>query len=411
MNNILNAQEAFVALQKGKTVLCRYAGNGNLHADKNFSTLDQMPATVFVLPNYEFCVQVEMLELAGIKFTKPITVDDLDLGIELFIINPAGFIQKLTYQGIGDGVITMVDGGFVQRDLYNARLQYEALCKLLGGNAIKLAPVKTIEELEAEIKTPKKRSSKKQSDASEAKPQSTHDANDDTSLDEIIGPVSAQSPAFNTTDPELSVLCDAFITEIDSAKSEPELKAIRIRVNSNGDLTEVESAELATRLNLKSASFEKEQSTVSFENIAAAAVSKAQEIDEETQQKNSSKSNNDEYQEKLNSLKLRVDESKTPTEVNAVVKYTTGWTTEQLSPLLKYMHKRLEVLQQNKAAEQPSLMVRIQNAPDLTALDALEIDVSSLDPVIQPEMMRHVRNRRLELEKASSVTINDEDLP
>jgi hypothetical protein len=59
------------------------------------------------------------------------------------------------------------------------------------------------------------------------------------------------------------------------------------------------------------------------------------------------------------------------------------------------MHKRLEVLQQNKAAEQPSLMVRIQNAPDLTVLDALEIDVSSLDPVIQPEMMRHVRNRRL----------------
>ncbi len=120
MNNILNAQEAFVALQKGRTVLCRYAGNGNLHADKNFSTLDQMPATVFVLPNYEFCVQVEMLELAGIKFTKPITVDDLDLGIELFVINPAGFIQKLTYQGIGDGVITMVDGGFVRRneDLY-----------------------------------------------------------------------------------------------------------------------------------------------------------------------------------------------------------------------------------------------------------------------------------------------------
>ena len=78
MNNILNAQEAFAALQKGKTVLCRYAGNGNLHADKNFSTLDQMPATVFVLPNYEFCVQVEMLELAGIKFTKPLTIDEIE---------------------------------------------------------------------------------------------------------------------------------------------------------------------------------------------------------------------------------------------------------------------------------------------------------------------------------------------
>jgi hypothetical protein len=86
MNNILNAQEAFAALQKGKTVLCRYAGNGNLHADKNFSTLDQMPATVFVLPNYEFCVQVEMLELAGIKFTKPLTIDEIEQGQDVFLI-------------------------------------------------------------------------------------------------------------------------------------------------------------------------------------------------------------------------------------------------------------------------------------------------------------------------------------
>jgi uncharacterized membrane protein len=140
-----------------------------------------------------------------------------------------------------------------------------------------------------------------------------------------------------------------------------------------------------------------QNSPTSFDAVAAAVVNKAKEIDEVTLENNSKKLANDEseYQEKLATLKQRVDESKTVTEVNAVVKYTTGWTTEQLSPLLKYMHKRLEVLQQNKAAEQPSLMVRIQNAPDLTVLDALEIDVSSLDPVIQPEMMRHVRNRRL----------------
>jgi len=48
MNNILNAQEAFAAIQKGKTILCRYAGNGTLHGDKDFSSLDQMPATVLL---------------------------------------------------------------------------------------------------------------------------------------------------------------------------------------------------------------------------------------------------------------------------------------------------------------------------------------------------------------------------
>ncbi len=156
-----------------------------------------------------------------------------------------------------------------------------------------------------------------------------------------------------------------------------------------------------------------QNSPTSFDAVAAAVVNKAKEIDEVTLENNSKKLANDEseYQEKLATLKQRVDESKTPTEVNAVVKYTNLWTEEQRAPLLQYMHKRLEVLQQSKSTEQPSLMVRIQNAPDLTVLDALEIDVSSLDPVIQPEMMRHVRTRRLELEKALSVSINDEDLP
>lgn len=370
MTNILNAQEAFAALQKGKNVLCRYAGDGTLHADKEFSTLDQMPATIFALPNYEFCIQVEMLELAGISFTKPMTVDELEVGTEVFVVNPAGFIQQRTYQGIGDAVTTMVDGGFAQRDLDNARLQYEALCKMLGGNAIKLAPVKTVQDIEAEIKTSKKRTSKKQNDVNEVK---QHDAiqaaNDETSLDDIIGPVTAQSPASNDVEKRT--------------------------------------------LNEISVSPDKQNNSISFNDIAAAAVGKAKEINAENVQKNNErnliKEDEDKYQEKLATLKKRVDESKTVTEVNAVFKYTTGWTNEQLSPLLKYTHNRLEELQQIKAAEQPSLMVRIQNAPDLTALDALEIDVSSLDPVIQPEMMRYVRTRRLQLEQTASLI--EEDLP
>ncbi|MEG2560116.1 MAG: hypothetical protein RSA22_10735 [Acinetobacter sp.] len=399
MNNILNAQEAFVALQKGKTVLCRYAGNGNLHADKNFSTLDQMPATVFVLPNYEFCVQVEMLELAGIKFTKPLAFDEYQEGQDVFVIcTYAPSIYVMNFKT--NALVESINSGFVQQDAENAKLQLKAISKALGRE---LNGDVNITRLGKEPTKPKR---KKEPEAK------IRTVDDDTSLDDIIGPISAQSPSPNTADPELSVLCDAFIAEIDAAVSDQDLKAIRTRINSNGDLTEVESAELATRLNLKSASFEKEQSTVSFENVAAAAVAHAQKLDEETQQKNSSsKSNNDEYQDKLATLKQRVDESKTPAEVNVVVKYTSGWTTEQLQPLLKYMHKRLEELQQNKAEVAPSLMVRIQNAPDLTELDALEIDVSSLDPVIQPEMMRYVRTRRLELEKSSTAAINDEDLP
>ncbi len=362
MNNILNAHEAFNALQKGKTVLCRYAGNGSLHADKDFSTLDQMPATVFALPNYEFCIQVEMLELAGITFTKPLTIEEIEQGQDVFLIQPHAVIQQYKFNENIEELVNGIRSGFAQRDFENAQLQYKAFCEAVGGTPIQV-------NLEIVEQPKKKRASKKQNDSNGVEQQSTHAANDDVSLDDIIGPVGDQKPTSN-------------------------------------DVEKKTLDEIPTQSYIQN-------NPTSFDAVAEAVVIKAKEIDEVTLENNSKKLANDEseYQEKLATLKQRVDESKTATEVNAVVKYTTGWTTEQLSPLLKYMHKRLEVLQQNKAAEQPSLMVRIQNASDLTVLDALEIDVSSLDPVIQPEMMRHVRTRRLELEKALSVAINDEDLP
>jgi hypothetical protein len=79
MNNILNAQEAFAAIQLGKNVHCRYAGNGTLPGDKEFMTLDQVPATVFYQPHYEFCIKIETIELAGITFTKPLTLMNIKM--------------------------------------------------------------------------------------------------------------------------------------------------------------------------------------------------------------------------------------------------------------------------------------------------------------------------------------------
>ena len=71
-----------------------------------------------------------------------------------------------------------------------------------------------------------------------------------------------------------------------------------------------------------------------------------------------------------------------------------------MEPLLLATHKRLEELEKEKSpsGEPPSLMVQIQNAPDLTTLDALEIDVAARDPQIQPKLMGYVRKRRFELE-------------
>ncbi|TPR76963.1 hypothetical protein, partial [Acinetobacter baumannii] len=107
-----------------------------------------------------------------------------------------------------------------------------------------------------------------------------------------------------------------------------------------------------------------------------------------------------EYQNKLDTLLQRVKDSKTPDEVNAVYRYTRTWSDKQMEPLLLATHKRLEELEKEKSpsGEPPSLMVQIQNAPDLTTLDALEIDVAARDPQIQPKLMGYVRKRRFELE-------------
>lgn len=107
-----------------------------------------------------------------------------------------------------------------------------------------------------------------------------------------------------------------------------------------------------------------------------------------------------EYKKTLETLLQRVKESKTPAEVNAVYRYTRTWSDKQMDPLLKATHKRLTELADEKPVESepPSLMVQIQNALDLTTLDALEIDVAARDPQIQPKLMGFVKKRRFELE-------------
>ncbi|MFI9955391.1 hypothetical protein Q4228_13645, partial [Acinetobacter baumannii] len=111
-----------------------------------------------------------------------------------------------------------------------------------------------------------------------------------------------------------------------------------------------------------------------------------------------------EYQQTLDTLLQRVKESKTPAEVNAVYRYTRTWSDKQMDPLLKATHKRLTELADEKPVESepPSLMVQIQNAPDLTTLDALEIDVAARDPQIQSRLMDFVKKRRFELQNAAS---------
>ncbi|MGL2935997.1 hypothetical protein [Acinetobacter baumannii] len=300
MKNILTAQEAFAALQKGKTVLCRPIGDM-----LDFSDLDQFPASVFGKPGFEFCIKIETIELAGITFTKPLTIDEYEEGQDVFVIttySPSIYVVNFRTTAL----IESINSGFVQRDAENAKLQLKALSKALGFEVNDdLSVIRLGEE-------PKKQRGKKS---------------------------KAEKPS-----------------EVISAETQP---TIVITEQTN---------------------------VITSEDLLVPETNEPK-VDPE-------------YQKALDALLQRVKESKTPAEVNAVYRYTRTWDDEQMKPILLATHKRLEELEKEKASanEPPSLMVQIQTAPDLTTLDALEIDVAARDPQIQPKLMGYVRKRRYELE-------------
>ncbi|THV19205.1 hypothetical protein FAU76_08370 [Acinetobacter baumannii] len=304
MSNLLTAAEAFAALQKGKTVLCRPIGDM-----LDFSDLDQFPASVFGKPGFEFCIKIETIELAGITFTKPLTIDEYEEGQNVFVINT--YLPSIYNVGFKTpALIEAINSGFVQRDAENAKLQLKAFSKALGIEINNdLSVIRLGEE-------PKKQRGKKS---------------------------KAEKPS-----------------EVISAETQPTIVITeQTNVTTSEDLLVPETNE--------------------------------PKVDPE-------------YQKALDALLQRVKESKTPEEVNAVYRYTRTWNDKQMEPLLLATHKRLEELEKSKvpANEPPSLMVQIQNAPDLTTLDALEIDVAARDPQIQSRLLDFVKKRRFELENATS---------
>lgn len=300
MNNLITAAEAFAALQKGKTVLCRPIGDM-----LDFSDLDQFPASVFGKPGFEFCIKIETIELAGITFTKPLTIDEYEEGQEVYVISTySPTVYVLDFKT--NALIDSINSGFVQRDAENAKLQLKAFSKALGIEINNdLSVIRLGEE-------PKKQRGKK---SKAEKPIEVISAE--------IQPTIVITEQTNVTTSE-----DLLIPETNEPKVDPE------------------------------------------------------------------------YQKALDALLQRVKESKTPAEVNAVYRYTRTWSDKQMEPLLKATHKRLTELADEKPVESepPSLMVQIQTAPDLTTLDALEIDVAARDPQIQSRLMDFVKKRRYELE-------------
>lgn len=386
MNNILNTQEAFAAIQKGKQVLCRYAGNGVLPADKNFMSLDEVPASVFCQPHYEFCIKIEMLEIAGISFTKPCLLDEMNEGQQVFIVEISKNVIMSGVYTLGNTHLDrLISNGVVQRDLANAKSHLKAFQLAIG---IDIEPfitdcdpiftsfdnpndAPTSEILKTEIvETPPvvinvktaKRTSKKAKDL-QGHRDLILDALKDCKTDIDVRTVCYKLEEYGFTSKVLKTLedaRDAKLNEIAQIKREAE-----------------------------TAVFELKETTEPTDNIVSIkdAVKKS-----------------DGYQDKLAHLIECVWNAQTEVQANAILRYTAGWTAEQINPLQDEIDKRIAKIKQDTAEptpEKPSMIVQILNAADETELDALEIDVASLDPFIQSEMKKYVDQRRDELAAAA----------
>lgn len=152
--NILNGTEAFEAMMAGRNIMCRAVGK--LIA---FDDLDQFPATIFSKPGYEFCIKIDSIEVAGITFTKPLTIDEYQEGQDVFVINtylPSIYVVNFKTAAL----VQSINSGFVQRDADNAELQLKALSKSLGRD---IDSVPSIIRLGEETK--KQRASRKKSES------------------------------------------------------------------------------------------------------------------------------------------------------------------------------------------------------------------------------------------------------
>lgn len=206
---ILNSKEAFEAMMAGRNIMCRVVGE-----PIDFDDLSQFPATIFAMPGYEFCIKVETMELAGITFTKPLNLNDVVEGQEIFLVYP-NCIVHTQFTSLSGKYVECVRYGFAQADQENAELQLQAIGKLLGRD------IPYPLTIESHYKPEKKRRSRKAKEDHEQVSTSADSGNavpniEKQSEPEVVSPVEVVPEASSAP---TEVLLEK--TEEDSVETDP----------------------------------------------------------------------------------------------------------------------------------------------------------------------------------------------
>lgn len=381
MNSIISSSEAFNALMAGKQILCRPAGD-----TLDFDDLDRFPATIFARPGYEFCIKREMIELAGIQFTRPLERADAENGQDIFIVQPACIVQAKFDEADPEHTQSLLNG-FVQADAENAKLQLRAIADLFGRAAAD--PLIRVMD-----KPKKQRGRKAREDASApAGAASNHAAKKTFENSEAHGAAEIE------TDPVK--LVEKFTAQISACTQAESVLALRYTFSANGHLEREHVQHLCRLTELKLEELDPEAYKPAVPSPAPAPadlnVKELQRLQAEAEQQV------EDVKQKavLDDLLERAAAAKTPAEATALTGYTKSWTEEQRKPLVEAIHKRLNELNPSEAVEAekpPMLLNQIENAADLTELNRLEIEVAGRHVGVQPMFMRAVNKRRAELE-------------
>lgn len=430
--NILSGNEAFAALIAGKNIMCRAVGEL-----MEFDDLAQFPATVFAMPNYEFCIKVDEITVNGYTFLKPYSLEELSDGQDVFLLGNTGSILKGQFISEYEELVLAVKNGSVQRDFESAQNQAKAMQSLLGINNDLVLKVVNFQEFMKPEAKPKKTTRKKAESTTEIAQdvvkepttesrkrftiQEVSEIETDPTL--IIDKFAAQIANCTTTEAVLSLrpvffanghlerehtqhlckLTEGKLIELDPDQYAPKPSYIDHQIYIDGINACISEEEVKTTLqDLNDQGFSEEQ----LSEINLAKSSKLAEF-QATALKNIQ---DNQYNQLFAELLERAQKSNSAAEANALYKYTTQWSEEQRKPLMDAINKRLSEL--GAAApppeQPPSLAVQIQNASDLTALDILEIDVAGRHPDIQPKLMGLIRKRRFELENSGSKVVENE---
>lgn len=269
--NILNSKEAFEAMMAGRKIMCRAVGEL-----VDFDDLDRFPATVFAMPGHEFCIKVETMELAGITFTKPLTLDDVVEGQEVFLVYP-DHIAHTQFTSLSGKYVNCVKNGFAQMDQENAELQLQAIGKLLGRT---IAYPLTIE---SHYKPEKKRRSRK---AKEDTEQTSEPAGPGDTIPNIEKSVEAE-PVQATEkwiDPE--ELKKQYLLRLHKLTTTEEVMQLRYEINPDNRLSKTQINYLNVAAEQQIAKIEKaaaEQATTPAEELEPENVySTSNDVEEKT---------------------------------------------------------------------------------------------------------------------------------